>query len=521
MEEPEAHGHGTPDVEKGTVTQEEISANTEIASPTSHMKSTILGSLHRDASSELEHDFIVGWQEPEDQDPENPMNWSSTKKWVNICTISTISFIVPLVSSMLAPGVELVMQDFHTSSDTFATFVVSIFVLGFACGPLLLAPLSELYGRVIIYNVTNVLFLCFTIMCALSQNTSMLLAARFLSGFAGVATITIGSGTIADIMPREKRGKAVSIWSVGTILGPVVGPIIAGYLAQALGWRWIFWFISMVIGFITVFAFFVLQETYAPILLDRKTSRLRKESGNPLYKSKLASPLSAKQHFRNSIIRPLKLLICYPIVTVMCTYVAVLYGTLYLLFSTYSFVFRSIYGFSTSGTGLVYIAGGIGTLAGLLYIGRFSDRNLRRRAASGHAPTPEDRIPLLITLPGSLTFPIGLFIYGWTADKGVHWIVPQIGTGVTGFGSIIIFVGIQTYLIDAFEMYAASVIAANAVLRGLAGALIPLAGLGLYERLGWGWGNSLLGFLALAFAPVPWVLGTYGGKIRKMKSVSL
>ena len=116
-----------------------------------------------------------------------------------------------LVSSMLAPGVQLVMKDFNTSSTTFATFVVSIFVLGFACEPLLLASLSELYGRVIIYNITNVLFLSFIILCAVSQNQSMLLAFRFLSGFTGVATITIGSGTIADIMSREKRDKTVSV----------------------------------------------------------------------------------------------------------------------------------------------------------------------------------------------------------------------------------------------------------------------------------------------------------------------
>lgn len=149
---------------------------------------------------------------------------------------------------MLAPGVQLVMQDYNTDSTTFATFVVSIFVLGFACGPLLLAPLSELYGRVIVYNITNLLFLAFTCLCALSQNQSMLLAFRFLSGFAGVATITIGSGTIADIMPREKRGKAVSIWSVGTILGPMVGPIIGGYVAEVAGWRWMFWAISIAVS---------------------------------------------------------------------------------------------------------------------------------------------------------------------------------------------------------------------------------------------------------------------------------
>jgi multidrug resistance protein len=150
---------------------------------------------------------------------------------------------------MLAPAVQLVMTDFATNSTTFATFVVSIFVLGFACGPLLLAPLSELYGRVIIYNVTNVLFLTFTVLCAVSQNQSMLLAFRFLSGFAGVATITIGSGTIADIIPREKRGKALSVWSVGPILGPMVGPIVGGYVTEVAGWRWMFWAISIAVSY--------------------------------------------------------------------------------------------------------------------------------------------------------------------------------------------------------------------------------------------------------------------------------
>ncbi|KAJ0116690.1 hypothetical protein J7T55_009840 [Diaporthe amygdali] len=469
------------------------------------------------AQPELGSELIVWWNEPEDQDPENPMNWSSRRKWFNIITISVISFLVPLISSMLSPAVQLVMQEFNTTSTTFATFVVSIFVLGFACGPLLLAPLSELYGRVLIYNITNVLFLAFTIGCALSQNESMLLAFRFLSGFAGVATITIGSGTIADIMPREKRGKAVSIWSVGTILGPMVGPIIGGSVTEKYGWRWMFWVISMVVGVVTIFTFVVLRETYPVVLLERKAARLRKQTGNSNYRSKLAPDITPRELFKRSIMRPTKMLFCCPIVTVMCTYVAVLYGILYLLFATYSFVFKEVYGYSTFAAGLVFLAGGIGTLTGLLYIAKSSDRNLKKRAAAGKMVTPEDRLPLIITVPGALTFPMGLFLYGWTVEYKVHWIVPQIGTAITGFGSILIFVGIQTYLIDAFEGYAASVVGANAVLRGTAGALLPLSGLQLYDALGWGWGNSLLGFLTLAFAPVPLVIGFYGAKIRNSR----
>ena len=253
------------------------------------------------------------------------------------------------------------------------------------------------------------------------------------------------------------------------------------------------------------------------MLLERKASKLRKFTGNPNHRSKLASNLTPKRLFKHSIIRPLKMLICCPIVTVMCIYVAILYGILYLLFATYSFVFRQVYAFTTASTGLVFLAGGLGTLMGLFYVGYFSDRTLIKRAATGKTITPEDRLPFIITIPGSLTFPFGLFVYGWTAQEHVHWIVPQIGTAITGFGSILIFVGIQTYLVDAFEEYAASVIGANAVLRGTAGALIPLAGLSMYNGLGWGWGNSLLAFVALAFAPMPWVFGVYGAKIRGWK----
>lgn len=154
----------------------------------------------------------------------------------------------PLVSAMLAPAVPLIMAEFKTNSDTFATFVVSIFVLGFACGTLFLSPLSELYGRMLIYNVSNVVFMLATMMSGFSKNESMLLFFRFLSGFAGVATITIGSGSIADLMPKEKRGKAASIWSVGTILGPTTGPIIGGYITEVAGWRWMFWAISIVVS---------------------------------------------------------------------------------------------------------------------------------------------------------------------------------------------------------------------------------------------------------------------------------
>ena len=149
---------------------------------------------------------------------------------------------------MLAPAVPVIMKDFHEESTTFATFVVSIFVLGFAVGPLFLAPLSEIYGRVPIYNTCNVLFVAFTIMCATAQDSAMILACRFWSGVAGVASITCGSGTISDMIPQDQRGRAVAIWSMGPLLGPVIGPICGGAIVNSVSWRWVFWVIVILVS---------------------------------------------------------------------------------------------------------------------------------------------------------------------------------------------------------------------------------------------------------------------------------
>jgi hypothetical protein len=143
-----------------------------------------------------------------------------------------------------------------------------------------------------------------------------------------------------------------------------------------------------------------------------------------------------------------------------------------------------------------------------------SDRIIKQKVAAGNTLKPEDRLPAVITIPGSLCIPCGLILYAWATDKHFHWMVAQIGTAIAGFGIIAIVMCIQTYLVDAFTTYSASAIAASAVLRSLLGALLPLCGLDLYNAIGLGWGNTLLGLIALALAPILWVFGIYGERIR-------
>lgn len=202
--------------------------------------------LQRAAAYEKPDDpNIVWWDGPDD--PQNPRNWSSLKKNVNVGLVSLLCFITPVASAMFAPGVPKVMQDFHSNNDELASFVVSIYVLGFAMGPMILAPLSETYGRLPIYFITNVLFVIFTAACAVSSNLNMLIGFRFLAGAAGSSGLANGGGTISDLIIQEKRGAAMALFGIGPLLGPVVGPVAGGYLAQAEGWRWVFWAIVIAV----------------------------------------------------------------------------------------------------------------------------------------------------------------------------------------------------------------------------------------------------------------------------------
>lgn len=173
-----------------------------------------LASSADESEEDAEHDpDIVDFDGPDD--PENPMNWKASKKWGMVALISAITFLTPLASSQFAPGVPEVMRDFHSTSDLLEGFMVSVYVLGFAFGPLIIAPLSEMYGRLPLYHACNLLFVIFTIAAAVASNMGQFVVFRFLMGCFGGAPMVLGGGTIADLIPREQRGTAMAVWMMG------------------------------------------------------------------------------------------------------------------------------------------------------------------------------------------------------------------------------------------------------------------------------------------------------------------
>lgn len=415
---------------------------------------------------------------------------------------------------MCIPAVPQILKEFGSTNTSYETILVSVWELGEAVGPLLTAPLSEIFGRAPVYNATNIVFIVFSIACAVSSNLPMLVAFRLFNGI-GDASITLNPSIVGDMFVQEERGLAIAIVGFAPLIGPVAGPVIGGYLTQNEGWRWAFW-LSAITGGVCELGFLAFfRETYRPTILLKKARTLRRMTGDQALRCKYDNEASESgwHIFRHAIVRPAQMLAKSPIVLLLAIYVSVVYGFMYILLTTITEVFEDAYNFTQGEAGLAYLGLSLGMVTGVLLCAGTSDWWLKKQA-SGHdgQMKPEFRLPPMV--PGGVLIPVGLFIYGWTTQYRVFYIVPMIGTAALGFGFFVTTIPLSAYLVDAYKAHAASAIAGTIVMRCVVGAVLPLAGSPLYSSLGYGWGNSLLGFIALLFVPAPMLLMRYGERIR-------
>ena len=261
-----------------------------------------------------------------------------------------------------------------------------------------------------------------------------------------------------------------------------------------------------------------MSETSGTVILERKAKRLRAETGNSKLRSKLNLGLSPMELFRFSIVRPAKMLTRSPICFVISLYVAITYTYLYILFTTFTGVFTNQYHWHGGMTGLSFLGLGVGSLIGQFTYIHFGNGTVNKHIKNGDF-TPEHRLHIMCI--GGFFLPAGLFMYGWSAQYQTHYMVPILGTGIIGFGLLMTFMPSNTYLVDVFTIHAASAMAANTVLRSLMAALIPLSSQKMYAAMGYGWGNSLLGFVSLLLVPVPFLFIKYGARIRASSTVRL
>lgn len=461
-------------------------------------------------------------------DPSNPKGWPNKKKWAATMVTASFTFISPLASSMIAPALPQMAAEFGTSNGIETQMMLSIFVLAYAVGPMFLGPLSELYGRVLVLQCSNVMFLAFNTACGAAQTKEQILAFRFLSGIGGSAPLAIGGGVLGDLFKPEERGKAMGIYAMGPLLGPTIGPIVGSWVAEYSDWRWIFYAVSIADLFILGAGFWKLKETYAPYILHKKAKAIRKQTGDERYRADgegdLHQPVWKK--VASTMGRSFKMLFTQPIVQAMSVYMAFSYGILYLALSTLPRLFTAErpngYGQSLGISGLNYIALGLGFFIGAPVCGKTSDKMyqyFKKKDARGMGK-PEFRMPVVI--PFSFLVPIGLLIYGWAAENLVFWLVPDIGLFLFGMGTIAAFQCVTSYLVDTYARFAASAVAAVTILRSLAGFSFPLFAPAMFDALGNGWGNTVLALAAVGIGiPVPIILWLFGEKLRKRSSMAM
>lgn len=447
-------------------------------------------------------------------DPANPKNWTFKTRWAATVIVSAFTLISPVSSSMVAPALPAIGRDLGISSDVELSLTLSIFVLAYAVGPFFLGPLSEIYGRVPVLQLANAFYFVWNLACGFAQNKGELIAFRFLAGLGGSAPLACGGAVLADCWKPEERGKAMSIYALAPLLGPAIGPIAGGFIAENTTWRWCFWATSIATVLIQGLGLMFLRETYTPKILLVKARKLRKETGNMQLHTEYENGQKFVPKMQVSLKRPFILLGTQPIVQVLALYMAYMYGLMYLVLSTFPTLWTETYHEAVGVGSLNYISLGVGFTAGVQICAPINDRIYRRlKKRNDNIGKPEFRVPLL--LPGGILVPIGLFWYGWSAQAHIHWIMPNIGAAIFAAGTIMGFQCIQTYIVDSYTKYAASALAAAAALRSLAGFGFPLFAPYMYSALGDGWGNSLLGFISIGLGiPAPFLLWFYGEKLR-------
>ncbi|CDK30005.1 unnamed protein product [Kuraishia capsulata CBS 1993] len=451
-------------------------------------------------------------------DPENPLNWPKWKKWGTTMTVAGICLVVTLGSSLFVCGVPELMVEMHIS-ETLGLAGLTFYLLGLAFGPAIAAPLSEVFGRKIVYVISLPLSMLFTMGVGLSSHIREILVLRFFAGLIASPAMAIAGGTITDIWLPQDQGLAMVSFCLAPLAGPVVGPVIGGYVAERKGWKWTLWVNLMFAGVLLPFVL-VVPETYKQIIMRKRAKKRSIKIQKP--------PYTFGQFMMIllfiTLLKPMQMLVVEPIVMVFSVYIAFVFAVLFGFFEAYPVIFRGTYRMELGNSGLSFLGIGLGLVLGSItfvaldryvFFKRWPDGYVGMRDKDGKnlPPTPESR--LLACKIGAVAMPISLFWLGWTARRSVHWMAP-IAAGVPfGFGLVLIFFTVITYFAMSYPpLNVASALAANNLARYVLACVFPLFTVQMYENIGNGWASSIFGFVALAMVPVPWIFEKYGKQLR-------
>ncbi|MCJ1308385.1 hypothetical protein MMC25_002038 [Agyrium rufum] len=460
-----------------------------------------------------QEEYVVEFDGPDD--PLHPQNWPMRKKLLTAAMLGYTTFVAAFTSSIFSAATLTVAKTFGVGQEV-GTLGVSFYVLGFATGPILWAPLSELKGRRLPIVVGMLGFTLFQAAVATAKDLQTVLICRFFGGLFGACPLAVVAAVFSDMFDNRTRGLAITVFSMMVFTGPLFAPFIGGFMIQSpLGWRWTEYLPTIMGGVAWLLDVVFLEETYPPVVLVGKASELRRRTLNwGIHAKQEEIEVDFRELISKNFSRPLRILVSEPIVLLLSIYMAFIYGLLYLFLTAYPIVFQRIHGFGPGVGGLPLLGMVVGMLCAGIYIVLTQPSYNRKLAANNGVPIPEWRLPPVII--GGASFAGGLFWFGWSGYKSdIHWIIPTLSGLLTGFGLLAIFLQALNYIVDAYLMFAASAIAANTFLRSLAGSVFPLFATYMFDALGVQWAGTLLGCVGLLLVPIPIIFYKYGAKIRE------
>ncbi|KAK5155727.1 hypothetical protein LTR04_005750 [Oleoguttula sp. CCFEE 6159] len=342
-----------------------------------------------------------------------------------------------------------IAQTFGVKKQAQLVLPTSIYLVGYVLGPLLFGPLSESYGRKSIMIWTFTFFTIFTMACALAPNFAALIIFRFIVGVSASCPVAVVGGIYADVYKNPvTRGRAMAIFMAATTFGPLMGPIISGFIAP-VSWRWTFW-VALIVAGVSWVPLLLMPETYAPVVLEGRAQKMRKETGNPnIFAPIELEKKGMKQMITVVLTRPIRMFCFEAIVLFTCLYLSLAYAIFYVFFQSYPIIFVGIYGFNYGEEGLTFLPIGVGaTIAcGLYLYWDYLLQNAKARDAPWSRSEEYRRLPLACL--GGPLFVVSLFWVGWTARADIHWIAPTLAAIPFGIGFLLLFMALLNYLVDA------------------------------------------------------------------------
>ncbi|KAJ5348633.1 uncharacterized protein N7506_001886 [Penicillium brevicompactum] len=443
-------------------------------------------------SPPLDPEYLVKWEKGE---PSNPQNWSTKYKWWVTFQLGLLAFSGSLGSSIITPADDLIAQ-YTGVSNELVVLNVTLYLLGFALGPIIWAPLSEIWGRRLSIIPAVFCLALFSIGTGVSPNASSVFVTRFFAGFFGSAPISNVMAALGDMWSKEARGTAVSLYTVAVNGGPALGPVIGAAVVMEpnLGWRWTAFVHAIWVFFVFTLTYFCLPEIYPLVLLKYKAQNLRKDMKDMrFYHPHEHLRLDVKSVLTKQLARPLRMLITEPVVTCFGLYAAFVYGVLYLTLEVFPRSFQESRGWNPLVGSLPFLGLLIGVIlaSGLNVLNQY--RYNRVSKAAGGTVVPEARLPPIAF--GAVVLVVGLFWFAWTAEPPHHWILPCVAAVLIGPTLPVQRQGVT-------------------FLRSLMAAGLPLAAKPMIRALGIGPAVSIVGAVAATLLPVPFLFMKYGPTLR-------